>query len=259
MSARTLYEHAANCKVISDRVRDLRSLVDPRTFSASNLWRLHVDGSLWPGPWNTTRSIREVLRKMTAEDLDQNIQGKGSSWRFYSQQAFIDRSAGKEVTKSNFYVEHTFPCEHLKDQLIKKLLKEDLNVEEIAKWVLDNQVVCLLVKGQELGIGKFPNYDYPFKRYPFKVVNEEGHDVSAYSRIQIIEYLQSKYVALRQQLSTFKEEEILNQQKEFLESGRPKEILRDASWYAQSRQQQFEEAYHDFKSNYIRDYYKYGN
>lgn len=259
MSARTLYEHAANCKIISDRVKQLKSLVDARTFSASNLWRLHVDGSLWPGPWNTTRSIREVLRKMTAEDIDQNIQGKGSSWRFYSEQAYRDFNDGVPVDKSNFYVEHTFPCEHLKDSLIEKLLAEDTSVREIAEWVLDHQIVCLLTKGQELGIGKSPNKDFPFQRYPFKVLNEEGLVVSDYSRIQIIDYLQSKYAAVRNTLKDLDERKILEEQLGFLETGRPKEILREAVWYTKSRQQQFEEAYNDFKSNYTRDYYKYGS
>lgn len=257
MSANSLFEHAVTCKIIIDRVKELSTLT--ADVKSSNLYRLHVDGTLWSGPWNTTRSIRETIRKMTAEDIEQNIQNKASDWEFFSESAYQKRQQGIAVNKNEFYVEHTIPCETLKTELVNQCMSTDMSAKDIAVWVLDNHVSCLVSQGEQLGIGNAPNKEYPFKRYPFKVVNAEGQDVSAWSRNDIAVYMKSKYTALRTALKSFNETLVTEVQLTKLESGRPKEILRPAVWYTQSRTQQFNEAYHDFKARYTKDYFNYGS
>jgi hypothetical protein len=259
MTAKTLFEHAANCKIILDRAKEYKQIAGLRSLMASNLWRLHVDGTLWPGPWNTTRSVREIIRKMTAEDLGQNIQSKKSTWHFFSEQAYLNITAGIAVNKTNYYVEHTVPCEHLKNDLAALMMEQELSVKEIAEWVMDHHVACLLVKGQEIGVGKHPNWERPFQRYGYKIVNADGVDVTDWTRNDIIVFAQSKYSDTRQAFDTFSEEQALKDQREFLESGRAKEVLRETVWYRKTRTEQFNEAYSDFKNNYTKDYFNYGN
>lgn len=257
MSAKSLFEHALTCKIIIDRVKELSTLT--ADIKTSNLYRLHVDGTLWSGPWNTTRSIRETIRKMTAEDIEQNIQNKSSDWVFFSESAYQKKQNKVAVNKKEYYVEHTIPCETLKCELVERCLSTVMSGKDIATWVLDNHVSCLVSQGEQLGIGNAPNKDYPFKRYPFKIVNSQGEDVSDWSRNKIAAYMKNKYQTLRIALKSFNEELTTQVQQVKLESGRPKEILRSAKWYTQSRTQQFNEAYYDFKARYTKDYFNYGS
>lgn len=261
MSVDGLLRKGARLKVISTRVHELISLIGIEATKKSNLWRYHVEGKFWPGTVNVHVSFRSLLRHMTAEDIGGNIQkGNNISVLFKSKAALDKINAGMNISKNDFYLEHTIPVDELEDYVANLLLSNpNLNIKDIVLCVIENHVSCLVSKGEETGIDKNGNEKYPFKRYPFNVFNQEGEDVSAWPRSKIKKYVKNKYINLIEEIKNYNVDKLVEDETIWLESRKDKHKLRSAEWYLQSREQQFEQAYKKHKKQYIRNYFNYDN
>jgi len=261
MSINGLLIKGARLKIISTRFHKLISLIGLEATKKSNLWRYHVEGKMWSGTVNVHVSFRSLLRHMTAEDIGGNLQKKNKiSVLFKSENALNKIKNGINISKSDFYLEHTIPVDDLEDDIANQLLKHSsMNAKDIAIWAIENHVTCLLSKDEEKGLDKLGNKKYPFKRYPFKVFNQDGEDVSAWPRSKITKYIKNKYSNLIEEIKKYDTTGLIERQTTWLESRNDKHKLRSADWYLQSREKQFEQAYSKHEEKYIRNYFNYDN